>query len=55
MGHILLGMMIGLTSAIACTIAGNLTLLEAMTIYWIMGTAAPALHIALTVPATAKT
>lgn len=45
MGLVLFGMMIGMSSAIACAVAGEITFWEAALIYWIMGTVSPLLHL----------
>ncbi len=44
MGFVFFGAIIGAISALGCTLFGTISLGEAFLIYWIMGTAAPVLH-----------
>ena len=47
MGYVFFGVTIGLLSSIGCAIFGNISWGEAALVYWITGTLAPLLHIAL--------
>lgn len=48
MALVFLGTLIGALSTVICLMLGTFTLAEAAVIYWLAGTAAPLLHIALT-------